>query len=364
MRACTSTAAGLKILTMAAMPIARYSNRAVDLGVGPHLPGANQCEGPGKTQSLADLLRDQAGQREVRGDGFQATDVAAAAATTLRIDGDMPDFTRQSPVTGKHLAAAHHRRAESAGGIDQGEVVHAAGLAERFLAQTEGVGLVQEDRPQAESLLQVAGQKMPVELVQVGREKHLLLLPVDQPGGRQPESQRGGLFLAKHESLGVFDDGFQEGVVAAGRGETQDPLGLQAAVQARGGNRALADIDDRAEHAGRLVGRSQDLGRAAQHRAGRVAFFQQVGSQQRPDQLRHRGRTDARQPHQFGPRQPPVGLHGLQDSPLVHPSQQAGTNLRLQMAAGTRRWRIIRLHGFQDCTPPGGFFQTYPTTRS
>ena len=91
-------------------------------------------------------------------------------------------------MSGHHLSAAHDGRAEAARGIDQGEVVHAAGLAEGAFAQAERVGLVQEDRAQPQSLLQVAGKKAAVELVQIGREEHLLLLPVDQPGAVRPRA--------------------------------------------------------------------------------------------------------------------------------------------------------------------------------
>ena len=116
------------------------------------------------------------------------------------------------------------------------------------------------------------------------------------------------------------------------------------AVQAGCGDRALANIDHGAEHARGLVGRTQNLGRPAQCRVRCIAFLQQFRRQQRTHELRHRGRADARQPHQFGPRQPAVGLHGFQNAPLVHPPQQIGPDLRLRFCRGTVDRRVFRCH--------------------
>ena len=182
---------------MAAMPIARYSIVRSISASARSSPQRTISKARAILSRLADLLRDQASQGQVGGHGFQAADVAAAAATALRVDGDVPDFARQAAVAGHDLAAAHDRGAEAAGGIDQGEVVHAAGLAEAPLAQAKGVGLVQKDRTKAESLLQVAGQETPVEQVQIGRKEHLLPPPVDQARGGQSQGQRGGLSPAR-----------------------------------------------------------------------------------------------------------------------------------------------------------------------
>ena len=99
-----------------------------------------------------------------------------------------------------------------------------------------------------------------------------------------------------------------------------------------------------------LAGRRTLAGRPRTAPGG-LAFLQQSRGQQRANELRHRGRTDARQAHQFGPRQPAVGLHRFQDPPLVHPPQEVWADLRLRVGrAAGRVTRLVDLHDFDDCT--------------
>ena len=177
-------------------------------------------------------------------------------------------------------------------------------------------------------------RKRPSSWCRLAEKQHLLLPPVDQPRGGQSQGQRGSLFLPRHQPLGMLDDCLQERARSCRawlkrtiRSPRNWPSRPVAAIE-HSRISTTAPSTPR-----RLIGRAQDLGRSAENGAGRSPFFQQVRGQQRTNEFRDRRRADARQPDQFGPRQPAVGLHGFQNPPLVHAPQQ----VRDGLAAADRR---------------------------
>ena len=159
----------------------------------------------------------------------------------------------------------------------------------------------------------------------------------------------------------MFDDGFQQGLVAAGRGETQDPLDLQLAVQARGGNRAFADIDDRAQDAGRLIGRAQDF-------AGRPRTAPGAS----PSSSRWAARSERTSFETVGGLMPVSRTSSARDSPpwactvsRIRRSFIRRSRLGRTCGCKSRCWdavagEVIRIHDFRTVRRPRGYYQTKP----
>ena len=119
MPACTSTAAGLKILTTPPYADCQVLHGPGPLGIRLDLAEQTSSDAQGEAQRPADFCGDHARQGEVAGHGFQTADVAAAAAAAVGIDGDVPDFSSEAAMAGHDLAAAHDGGPQAAGGVDR-----------------------------------------------------------------------------------------------------------------------------------------------------------------------------------------------------------------------------------------------------
>ena len=132
---------------------------AVDLGVRPHLAGADQLEGRGEAQqscrAFAEIMPASA-----------RSEATVSRQPTLPHPQRRPlGSTVMCPISPARplcptmicpplmTAPPSPRR-----GVDEGEIVHAAGCAEGPLAQAKGVGLVDENRGEAQPPLANRGR--------------------------------------------------------------------------------------------------------------------------------------------------------------------------------------------------------------
>ena len=156
-RPWTNSREGLKRLMTAATRDGEVAAGVVEIGGQIDLAGAGQADDVVDGDGPAQPLRHAPGKGGIAGHGFEAADVAAAAAPAIGDDGDVADLAGQAAVPGEQPAAGDDAEADAGVDVEHGEVVEAARLAVVLLAEAEGVRLLEQDALDAELAREIEG---------------------------------------------------------------------------------------------------------------------------------------------------------------------------------------------------------------
>ena len=213
----------------------------------------------------------------------------------------MPHLTRHAAVAGEHLTARHHAQAEAGADVEHREVVQAVGVAVHPLAQTEGIGLLQEQACHAQPLLQIAGRIPLVEDVEIRAADDLAEALVDQAWHAHADAVHPAGDAAEQVAA-VPLQRIEEGGIAILRGEPPRLRFRDLPVETRRDHAAGLCVDHHAEHGGRFRRHPHEPAGPAEALLQGIDFLDEPPPQQRVNRLRHGGSGEARDPRERGPR--------------------------------------------------------------